>query len=407
MTNFQAPFPAPADASAHSSPEMLDLFTAYTADPQSIGSTLSRVKYLDLIDDPLIVATSFDIALYPGGGRSPEVEGLRVSTRGFKELAAASHVGPAVASLVSIREQTAGEGWKSGAEHLIATARRARAANGVELWRDVIAVEAFRGREAAIGAMYDYACAATVEYLGRALAEEGYLNAETLRRDFLVRDPGEHGAGLINEMMIATFFLTGLDTAFRLLRWFRARRIDWARAMVVVAGRQGRPTAGVTWNTSSIAAMIRGASEYRLPLERMYMAPHAPTFATPQGGDLSEVAALEEPLRLLWAGLRGMQELGEIMFAGYPRYAAGDAVFPDVSEPGVTEVSEMPVVHGPDDLRAMITRMRVVMEDPRQLLSGCVTDYAVAQLVQHDNDPAAVVVPGLDNVRYPNLAAGL
>jgi hypothetical protein len=125
----------------HTCPEMVDLFAAYTASPQSIGSTLSRVKYRSLIGDPLIVATSFDIALYPGDGRPPEVEGLRVSVRGFKELAAASHVGPAVASLVSIRDRAGDEAWRTGAEHFIATARRARAANSAELWRDVIAVE--------------------------------------------------------------------------------------------------------------------------------------------------------------------------------------------------------------------------------------------------------------------------
>lgn len=386
-----------------SSPEMVDLFTTYTAAPESIGKMLSRVKYQSLLDDPLIVATAFDIALYPGRGLPPTVEGFRMSVRGFKELAGISHVGPAVASLVSIRDHTGDDSWRPQAEHLIATTEKARAANSFDLWRDGVAVEAFRGRETKIAAMYDYACAATLQYLRRALAEDGYLCAETLRSDFLNLHPGEHNAGLINEMMVATFFLSGLDTSFRLIRWFRTQRIDWSRAMVVVAGKQGRPTAGVTWSTSSVAAMILSASEYRLPLARLYMAPHAPVFATPKDGDLSGVLALEEPLRTLWASMRGMQELGEIMFSGYPRYAPEGLAFPDVSDPGVTEVGEMPVIHDPDDLYAMVTRLRVVLEDARQLLSGCVVDYAAAQLVKQDNDPAAVVVPGLDNVSYPTL----
>jgi len=41
----------------------------------------------------------------------------------------------------------------------------------------------------------------------------------------------------------------------------------------------------------------------------------------------------------------------------------------------------------------MTTRLRLVIEDPRQLLSGCVTDYAVEQLRLNGNDPASVVVP--------------
>ena len=47
----------------------------------------------------------------------------------------------------------------------------------------------------------------------------------------------------------------------------------------------------------------------------------------------------------------------------------------------------MPAIAGPDDWFAMISRLRVVLEDPRQLLSGAVTDYAAQQLVEHDNDP--------------------
>ena len=63
----------------------------------------------------------------------------------------------------------------------------------------------------------------------------------------------------------------------------------------------------------------------------------------------------------------------------------------------------MPTIAGPDDWAAMVTRLRVVLEDPRQLLSGAVTDYASQQLVDHDNRPQDVVVPGLDHEPYPAL----
>jgi hypothetical protein len=60
----------------------------------------------------------------------------------------------------------------------------------------------------------------------------------------------------------------------------------------------------------------------------------------------------------------------------------------------------MPKIHSAEDMLAMVTRLRVVLEDPRQLLSGCVTDFAVAQLVARDNDPTRITVPGLDGVDY-------
>jgi hypothetical protein len=54
----------------------------------------------------------------------------------------------------------------------------------------------------------------------------------------------------------------------------------------------------------------------------------------------------------------------------------------------------MPRILGPDDMLTMTTRLRLVIEDPRQLLSGCVTDYAVEQLRLNGNDPATVVGAG-------------
>ncbi|MEV6609767.1 hypothetical protein [Kutzneria sp. NPDC051319] len=98
---------------------------------------------------------------------------------------------------------------------------------------------------------------------------------------------------------------------------------------------------------------------------------------------------------------RATVELGALMFAGYPGYSPADVQFPDVSDPGGADVGEMPVVHSADDMRALVTRLRLVLEDPRQLLSGAVIDLAVDALSNTCWDPTKVVVPGLTGVRYP------
>ena len=170
--------------------------------------------------------------------------------------------------------------------------------------------------------------------------------------------------------------------------------------MVLVAGRQGRATAGVTWNTNSVAGMLLGASRGKLPLDRLYVAPHAPTPPPFDGVDLGPTAELEATLRTLWAGTRATAELGTVMFDGYPPYVPAGRRAPEVDE-DTTELSDMPRVRSPRDWRALISRLRVVLEDPRQLLSGAVTDYAVALLVEHGLDPSAVPVPGLDAEPYP------
>jgi hypothetical protein len=90
------------------------------------------------------------------------------------------------------------------------------------------------------------------------------------------------------------------------------------------------------------------------------------------------------------------------MFEGYPRFAALPAE-PIIIGPSTTSVHAKPGLKGPGDWLALVTRLRVVMEDPTQLLSGAVTDYASSELVAHANDPSAVTVPGLDGEPYPRL----
>jgi hypothetical protein len=228
-----------------------------------------------------------------------------------------------------------------------------------------------------------------------------------VRRDYL-DGPADDLPVSFNKIMIATFFLSGMDIAHRLITWFDAVDIQWERAMVILAGRAGRPTAGVTEESHSIAAVVRAVSRGRLARDRLFIAPHAPVFppvdpaaADPATGDLGAVIALESDYRRLWAALRATSELGGLMFEGYPRFEAR----PDsrvVVGPDSVSVPEKPAVTSPDDWFALTTRLRVVMEDPRQLLSGAVTDYASSQLVLNANDPSAVIVPGLDGEPYPH-----
>ena len=384
------------------SAEFLRLFETYTASADSIGAKLTHATAAAAPDAPLIVATAADFILFPGRGRPPEVEGYRLTTRGFKELAAVSHFGPALASLARLRElEPEGTLWRTEAERLLAATVAAREANSVALWRDEIAVPAYRGRELAIANMVQYACELTERYIARALAHPETLTAADLREHYLEATGAAVGATVpLNKVMIATFFLVGMDTAHRVIAWFERHRIDWANAMVLIVGKQGRPTAGVTWSTNAVCSMILASSHHALALERVFIAPHAPapTFSYPV--DAQAVAAHELPMRKLWWSTRAMSDLGPMMYEGYPRFAPGRGNRP-VLQPDTTEVSEMPAVGGPDDWRAFNTRMRVILEDPRQLLAGCVTDYAADQLQGNGNDPQKAVVPGLDGTAYP------
>src|SRR5882757_740553 len=138
------------------SPELVRLFETYTGHPDSLAANLAALTTQEVRNDPLIVATGTDIVIFPGGGRDPEVQGFRLSTRGFKELAGISHLPPAISSLVKMRSlDPAGTIWRREATRLLHATETARKANSTALWRDVIAVEAYAGREQKIAEMVD------------------------------------------------------------------------------------------------------------------------------------------------------------------------------------------------------------------------------------------------------------
>ncbi len=387
---------------SYEQPELLELFRTYTASATSIGSHLASVADRENAGRPLLVGTASDLAMFPGGGAPPTVEAFRLSTRGFKELAAISHLGPAVATLAWMKEREPRGGWREDAERLLRSIRSVRRANSPDIWQQRIGVRAYAGREPAIAAMIDWACELTDRVLTRALTDDHYLTATTVRRDYL-EGPSTELPVSINRVMVATFFLTGMDLAHRLITWFDREELAWEQAMVIIAGRQGRPTAGVTEDSNSVAGVVRAASRGRLPVRSLLIAPHAPVFAAYDGTNLDQVAALEPDYRRMWSGIQATCDLGEQMFAGYPPYEPPTRHRVALDR-DARSVSGLPTVSTPQDWYALTTRLRVVLEDPRQLLSGAVTDFASQQLVEHDNDPTRLTVPGLDGEPYPGLA---
>jgi hypothetical protein len=66
--------------------ELVGLFTAYTAGPDSIGAHLAETVVRESARDPLLVATGTDVALFPGDGSAPAI--------GLASRPGAGHPGP-------------------------------------------------------------------------------------------------------------------------------------------------------------------------------------------------------------------------------------------------------------------------------------------------------------------------
>lgn len=386
------------------SPELVELYRTYTAAPDSVAQHLMATVADATADAPLIVATGGDIALFPGSGKPPVVESIRTRTRGFKELAGVSHLGPAVASIAWLKGLDPDGVWRTDAERIVAACESARSGNSVSLWRDDIAVEAYVGREESIARLVDYSCRLTERYLSAALDDPSYLKPETMRADYL-EGPSRFDLPVpFNRVMIATFFLTGLDIAHRVIRWFDEIDLAWEDAMVMMVGRAGKPTGAVTRETHSIAGIIEDASRGRLRATNLLIAPHAPVFASPDGGDLSEIAAMEYSYRELWSQLDAPGSIAPDMFDGIPAFKprprGGVTIGPDT-----VSVDEMPFLDSAEDWFTLTTRLRMTLEDPRQMVSSAVTDFASRQLIDLGNEPTKVIVPGLDGEPYPDLAS--
>lgn len=380
-------------------PEFGRLYSIFTPDPDSIGGHLNALKARLSADDPLLVTTGSDVIIFPGSGREPLMESFRTSTRGFIELTSISHLGVAVPFIVRMHE-LGDPAWEAHARRLIDQIIKVRAVNTEAYWRETVAVAAWAGLEGRIADLVDYSCAVTLDYLQRALADHTLLGFEYLRNHFLDPVPSAQVPVPINDMMAGTFGLVFLEAGYRIIRWLRSQDFDWQRLMVIVSGRAGRPTAGLTWPTNSMCHLLWRASGERLPPERLYVAPHAPSLVLENLRDAASRSALETQFRQIWFSTRVTVEVGRAMFEGYPAFKPAINSAP-VIDATTQSLGELPAMRSPDDRRTVITRLRFVMEDPAQQLANSVAHYIIDQLCAAQNRPEKVIIAGFTNVSYP------
>jgi hypothetical protein len=93
-----------------------------------------------------------------------------------------------------------------------------------------------------------------------------------------------------------------------------------------------------------------------------------------------------------------------MMYDGYPAFRQVVAAAP-VIDGSTQSLGEMPHVQSQDDRRAIMTRLRFVMEDPAQQLANAAAQYIIDQLCACGNRPEKVIVPGFTNMTYPSRSA--
>jgi Domain of unknown function (DUF5624) len=374
------------------------LYDAYTG-PDSTGQHLTQHMVRLTEHEPLLVITGADFVIFPGSGQAPIVESFRHSTRGFVELTAISHLAPCIAWLFRLRELGYAN-WRDDAKRMIGRTDRVRSINDTSYWEKVAAVEAYRGYESKIADMVDYTCRVSSQFMRECLEDERSMTVEHLRGNLL--DPIDSASVPIplNDVMVATFTLAFLDIAHRMIRWLNSQNLNWPRLMILLSGKSGRPSAGLTWQTNNNCHLLWQASQQRISPENVQITPHGPSLALSDLRDSLRVAEIERQARELFLQLRSNIDLARVMFAGYPAFVK-NIEEPPVLEATTKSLHAMPRLRSPDDRLTAVTRLRFVMEDPTQLLSNSVAHFVIDQLCEHNNRPELVVIPGFSTVSYP------
>jgi hypothetical protein len=377
------------------------LYDAYTG-PDSTGQHLTKYMVRLTERDPILIVTGADFVIFPGSAKDPIVESFRHSTRGFVELTAISHIGPAIAWIFRLRE-IGYPTWRDDAVRLIERIEKIHSINDDSYWKDVVAVEAYKGYESKIADMIDYTCNVSRAYIRACLEDERGMTYENLRKEFLDPVGSSEIPVPINDVMVATFTLTFLDIGHRILRWLRAQNFDWQTLMVLLSGKSGRPSSGLTWVTNNNCHLLWRASQEQLCPENLQITPHGPSLALSDMGNKARLTEIEGQFRDIFLHLRANINMSRLMFDGYPSFQKSIEE-PPVIDSTTKTLRAMPRLRSPDDRTTAITRLRFVMEDPTQLLSNSVAHFVIDQLSEHGNRPDAVVIPGFSNVTYPRRA---
>jgi hypothetical protein len=106
---------------------------------------------------------------------------------------------------------------------------------------------------------------------------------------------------------------------YRMIRWLRENVADWESLMVMLSGRSGRPTAGLTWASNSMCHLLWKASDERLSVERVYIAPHAPSLVLADIQHEDQLPKLSAEFREVWNNTRASVDLARHHALDRPR----------------------------------------------------------------------------------------
>lgn len=400
--------PARAQAPGYTTPAaFMNLFFGFTGsnDPGYPAGrpTLGQMLTQSVIAEdksaglgPLVLVIGSDIYIYDAktGARIAEAQFRDDPNSGFFEVTAISHIGPAIGYLAQIKAN-GDPRWKERLDLLrkdVAAVREVNA-RAKDNWLDQINLPAWNPHKAAIRNMVDYACATTLNYID-SLGDGSRFTVADVNDRFFSGATSEYPIPFDN-VMIGTFMLDVLRTAFEVHEKLAPLKLDWPQAMVLVASKAGtNVSSGLTAGTNWLVLFMEALSGYTLPADRIKIVPYAeirPSLGKP------ELAKddLDYYVQRVWGPLFYRTLIADEVFASIPTiYLPGRPPLP--GDYYVTKA---------DDIDQFMIRLKHSLRDAREMLSNTVAFWMVPEMAHKNWDPAAVAIPGL-TTGFPKSVTG-
>jgi hypothetical protein len=335
-------------------------------------------------DGPLVMFINSTLYVYDNQGKRQLSLLMRTAPdSGFVEMTAVSHIGPALAYLAKLKE-FGDERWRSGLEMLLKDIKAVRAVNSQvkNNWLDHVNASAWSKHQSSIRNMIDYACSSSGRYINNVLAGKKQFTLASLQKDFF--DQNSDYPIPYNDVMVATFMLTALQSMTAIHSQLANINVDWSKAKVIIRFVAGsNVTAGVSAESNWLVPFVKALSNNKIPNDRIYIAPYIDVKSS-----LGQASLTKEDLNYY-----------NYRFAStYNRTHVALDVFseiPDIKTPKDAGIPGDYGVSKATDVSDFIMRLKYSLSQPTEMLSNTVGFWMAGELAAKYWDVNKVAIPGL------------
>lgn len=364
----------------------------YPKNQRAIAKDLSETLAQGKVSDdsgPLVVADSKGIYVYESNSPHKLIasgEYRSAPNSGFYEVTSLSHVGPAIAYL-GVLQKYGNNVWQ---EHIapmkkhLHQIRQVNRVKGEEHWLNQLHCPAWQGREESIKKLVDYACALAGNYLEQVENEPEAFCTDHSLKHFLEVETKDFPIPY-NTVMIATFSLAGLKSAYDIYSALTRVEIDWQSAKVLLRNLAGTNySAGLTATSNWLFPLIKSIAGDKLDEGRMFIVPYAPCF-----DNLGEEVMSEEHYNALASGVWG---------AIYSRPVVMNEAFYNV--PDIT-IAKRIAIEGDyectkaSDIHHFVRRLKFSTGNIKEMLSNTVGFWLAGEAQNKNWNLHKMAIPGL------------